>query len=160
MTTQLLPSPKSSAEHAQAFASLHWTIASFIKANKDRLGRGFAYNEVPSADLHFVPLEDLKKEGPEMIGINPDLYAQLIDLLGSYDVDQEYVSVIRVIQDDVTRFITQTGPLDEDSWQQIISEEEIKRRDAIVLKARAAAHLEKLRSGRAKKKGKGAKKCR
>jgi hypothetical protein len=157
MTTQLLPSPKSSAEHAQAFASLHKTIASFTKANKGEMGRGFAYNEVPSADLFFVPLSEFEEAGPEMIGINNDLYAQLVDLLRTYNIDQEYVSVIKIIQGDVTRFITQTGSLDEDAWQEIISEEEIKRRDAIALKARAAAHLEKLRSGRAKKKGKAAK---
>ncbi len=121
------------------------------------MGRGFAYNEVPSADLFFVPLSEFEEAGPEMIGINNDLYAQLVDLLRTYNIDQEYVSVIKIIQGDVTRFITQTGSLDEDAWQEIISEEEIKRRDAIALKARAAAHLEKLRSGRAKKKGKAAK---
>ena len=152
MTATLPQHPKSSAQYAESFAALHKLIANFASANKDSLGRGFAYNEFPDSVLSFISLEELKTEGAGLIGINEDLYAELVELLETYNIDAEYVSVIRAERDGIMRFIVQTGSLDENAWEEIISEEEIRQRDAERLKVRAAKHIADLKADRASKK--------
>jgi hypothetical protein len=142
--------PKSSEEAFQAFSLLHGLIVRFVKENKSEIKRGFAFTAHPSDVLYYYSLWELQ-EDPDLIGCNAEIRSQIIELLGTYDFDNEYIYVIRVENEDPIRFIVQTGPLDENGVEQIKSKEEIQKAAAIKLKIGAQRHLAELK---AKRKGK------
>jgi hypothetical protein len=61
------------------------------------------------------------QENPDLIGCNSELYAQILQQVGSYNFDTEYVYVIRVDNEPVLRFIVQIGPLNETKTHEIKS---------------------------------------
>ena len=143
--------PKSSTEAYQAFAGLHRLIVGFVKDNKPEIKRGFAFTAHPSDVLYYYSLWELQ-EDPNLIGCNAEIKSQILELLGTYDFNNEYVYVIRVENEDPIRFIVQTGPLDENAVDQIKSKEEIQRAAAIKLQRGAQRHLAELKAMRKRRK--------
>lgn len=143
----LSSAPKSSTEAFQAFSQLHSLIVKFVKDNKAEIKRGFAFTAHPSDVLYYYSLLELQ-EDPDLIGCNSEIRSYILSALGKYNFDMEYIHVLKVENEDPIRFIVQSGPLDENGAEQILSKTDIQHVAAIKLKIGAADHIAKLRAKR------------
>lgn len=142
---QVLSSQQAIAATSQIWASM----VQIVRENRPKLGRGCVYYKDGTDTLKYLSLLELQSGGKELIGIAPELYSELLRVIGGgYDFQAEFVLLVRRRTEDGTKFIVQIQPLTDDGWKIIVPPEQLKKQELLMQKLGAMKHLEELREKR------------
>jgi hypothetical protein len=142
---QVLSSQQAITATADTWASM----VQLVRENNPKLGRGCVYYKNGDDALEYLSLFELQSGGKELIGIAPELYRELLRVIGGeYDFQREFVLLVRRQSEDGLKFIVQIQPLTDDGWKLIVPPEQLKRQELLLQKAGALKHLEELREKR------------
>lgn len=123
---QVLSSQQAIAATSQVWASM----VQLVRENSPTLGRGCVYYRHGDDTLEYLSLFELQSGGKELIGIAPELYRELLRVIGSeYDFRTEFVLLVRQQTQSETKFIVQVGQLREDGWKGVKTPEQIKEQE-------------------------------
>ena len=123
---QVLSSQQAIAATSQIWASM----VQIVRENRPKLGRGCVYHKDGTDTLEYLSLFELQSGGRELIGIAPELYSELLRVIGGgYDFQTEFVLLVRQRTKSETKFIVQIGQLRDDGWMGVKTPEEIKEQE-------------------------------
>ncbi len=144
-------SPISNRQQAQGFAEIREMVAQLVKDTKHQ-GRGLVFYKPGNMEIYYYSLLDLHQAGPELVGCDRPLFAELLELVvNGYDFETEYIFLIPVEEEDVVRYKANVHLIEKTQEQK---EEEVKAfalRLAQENRIKARLLLEAQRSSRKKK---------
>lgn len=149
-----------SSTHAiDATASLWKSMVDLVKDCKIEYGRGCLFFERNTDSFDYLALFDLQESGAEELGIDPDIFRQLLTIVGSgYNFHSEFVLLIKTTFENEIKFVVQTGELSYEGWRGVKSPDEIREQERADQLAVARQLRAVLKQGRKSKKNKTAKK--
>lgn len=145
-----------SSTHAiEATASLWRSMVDLVRDCKIEHGRGCLFFERNTDNFDYLTLFDLQEAGSEKLGIDPDIFRQLLTLIGSgYDFHSEFVLLVKTTFESEIKFVVQTGELTYDGWKGVKSAVEIReqeRADQLAVARQLRAVLAQRRKGKKKR---------
>jgi hypothetical protein len=145
-----------SSTHAiEATASLWRSMVDLVRNAKPEYGRGCLYFERNTDSFDYLTLFELQEAGAEKLGIDPDIFRQLLNLIGSgYDFKTEFVLLVKTTFESEIKFVVQTGELSYEGWRGVKSPEEIRQQERADQLA-VARQLRAILAGKRKSKKKG-----
>jgi hypothetical protein len=144
----------SSTQAIEATAQVWRLMVDFVKDVKIEHGRGCVFYDKLTGEFGYLSLFELQQEGRGEI--DPDIYRQLLPLLGSgYDFHSELILLVKHKFQDKIKYVLQTGELTYEGWRGVKSPEEIREQERADQLAVARQLRAVLAQGRkSKKKGK------
>jgi hypothetical protein len=144
----------SSTQALEATAQVWRLMVDFVKDVKIEHGRGCVFYDKLTGEFGYLSLFELQQEGRGEI--DPDIYRQLLPLLGSgYDFHSELILLVKHKFQDKIKYVLQTGELTYEGWRGVKSPEEIREQERADQLAVARQLRAVLAQGRkSKKKGK------
>ena len=105
-------------------------MVQLVRENNPKLHRGCVYYKDGDDTLEYLSLFELQAGGRELIGIAPELYRELLRVIGGgYDFQTEFVLLVRQQTQAETKFIVQIGQLRDDGWMGVKTPEQIKEQE-------------------------------
>jgi hypothetical protein len=120
----------SSTQAIEATAQVWRGMVDLVNDCKIEHGRGCVFYETNSNTLGYMSLFDLQRHGAENLEIDPDIYRQLLILIGGeYDFKSEFVLLVKHEFASEIKYVLQTGQLTYDGWRGVKSPEQIKEQE-------------------------------
>lgn len=101
----MLPSaPISNRQQAQGFGEVRDLVVQLVKDSKPQ-GRGLVFYQPGDLAINYYSLFDLQQAGPELVGCDRPLFAELLELVvNGYDFETEYIFLIPAEEENVIRY--------------------------------------------------------
>jgi hypothetical protein len=120
----------SSTQAIEATAQVWRGMVDLVNDCKIEHGRGCVFYETNSNTLGYMSLFDLQRHGVVELEIDPDIFKQLLTLIGKeYDFHSEFVLLVKHEFQSEIKYVLQTGQLTYEGWRGVKSPEEIKSQE-------------------------------
>ncbi len=145
----MLPSPPiSNRQQAQGFSEVREMVAQLVKDSKNQ-GRGLVFYQPGDLAINYYSLFDLQQAGPELVGCDLPLFAELLELVvNGYDFETEYIFLIPLEEENVIRYKANVHLLEKTEAEKNAEVKAFARHLAAENRMKAKLMLEKQRSKR------------